>query len=282
MRLVRFGEYEFPEEQIELSDNFRDLVQRTIRLPGMSGGFRVYGDNSSPSEVGNVRTSFWLEPTHPNGLQAMVDAVGKLRTYGLQRLYVRERNSTNERWCNAEVSNIQISENVRDMPHLRQRVQINFQTDDPFWYTLGQEAIAWGDLLWGDDVWGGGGVSNAVSGAATSFTITNNGNAETFPRILIKTSGVQTAQNVRIQRLVKGVPADEVLYNATLAISSNLEINCRAAAVRLNNVNAYGNSFFFLTSNFFRLLPGANSIRVLMGDSGSAATVLFYYYERYT
>lgn len=281
MRLIRFGEYVFPE-QIELSDNFRDLVQRTIRLPGKDGGYRVYGDRSSPGEIGNIRTSFWLEPEDPNDLQLMVDEVGVMRTFGMQQLVARERNGVATRWCRAEVSNIQLSENVRDMPHKRQRVTVNFQTDDPYWYKIGTEAGGlWGDGFWGDGEWGTGGVAQALSGTFNLFTLDNDGTAVTYPRIVISTGAAQTASAIYIQNITGGVLVDAISWTGTIGPNTRLEINCRALSVRLNNSFAYSSLFGFVNPNFFKLLPGENQLRVYMGAASDAATFTFYYFERF-
>lgn len=284
MRLIRFGTgsamYYFPA-QTELSDNFGDLVQRATRLPGVSGGYRAYGDSPSPSEVGTLRTSFWLIPNNISELQGMVDAVNALKRRGVSRLYAQQRNSSSERWCFAEVSSIQISENVRDMPHLRQRVGMTFQVTDPFWYEINNESWVWGDgTTWGSSSWGGV-AAQPLTTLSNDFTETVGGNAITYPRILLSTGVGVTCTNPTIQRLVGGNVVDQVSYTGTIAQNSTLQINTRALAVVLNGANAYTSAFSWLLPSWFRLEPGANSIRVTFSAKTGDPTLKMQYYTRW-
>ena len=285
MRLTKFGSgsnfYTFPA-QTELSDNFGDLVQRAVRLPRVSGGYRVYGDSPSPSEVGTLRTAFWLMPDDISTLQALVDEVNGLKRLGVARLYAQQRSGIgSERWCFAEVSSIQMAENVQNVPHIRQRVQVNFQVTDPYWLELNNESWVWGDgTLWGASPWGGV-AGTALTGLINDIIEPVGGVAVTYPRIRISTGAGVTGTNLTIQRLVGAVVRDQVAYTGVIAQNSTLQINARALAVVLNGVNAYTSAFTWLLPSWFRLEPGNNDIRVTFSAKTGDPVIKIQYYTRW-
>lgn len=295
--LIRFGAgsqlYEFvPAQQISLRDNFRDLVQQATRLPGLSGGINEYGTGPSPRAIGNVQTVFWLladEKLAPDAqavqMQTLKSEVAKMSSFGVKRLYKQPMDaSLDQRYCEASISNISYTETSADQPHARLRVQVNWQVTNPRWYSQGTEAPAWGDgSLWGGGTsWGGTAPDYAVSGTSTEFTVTTLGNAETYPRIIIECGAAETAENIRVQRIDNGTVVDQVRYAGVLGNNDRLVINTRANTVRKNGISHYTSDFTYNNAGWFKLQPGANSIRVLMENSGDAANLEFRYYEAYT
>jgi len=283
--LLRFGSgdelYTFtPDNQISIRDNFANVVPRTTRLPGADGGFDEFGRERAPGEIGNVQMIFWLYASSLPAMTAVLDELRAMTSWGTKRLYKQPMGGGGDRWCEARLNSIDAPQNASDLPGKRQRVQLNFQVASPFWLNQGTEAFSWGDgTPWGDGIWGGSAAANAVSGTDTSFTVTTSGNAISHPRITIECGGGQTASNIRIRRIVQGETVDEVAYAGTLTAGDELEINCRDLSVTLNGANAYDSDFTFQTASWFRLLPGANTIQVLMDNSGDAADVYFRYYE---
>jgi hypothetical protein len=290
-----FGDYTFPPG-VAISDNFGDVVTRTQRLPGASGGLDGYGNQRAPTEIGNVQISFplfyeWAKTTYSesNAADAMLaarDALRGLILDGTQKL-TKPVGSSGARWCWARVQNVPSRENEDDHTRLLQRVQLNFQVADPRWYEIGTEtsnywgAVKWGSMVFGGGVWGGSlPTPQAISGLLTSWTHTrSSGNAETDPRIVV-VAGAGGVENLRIQRLVNGIVWDEANYMGSLSSGETLEINCRAKTVKVDGVNAYAD-FEFATPDWFTLLPGANSLRAQMDGSGNQANVYLRYYEAY-
>lgn len=287
--LTRFGSgaqlYTFtPDNQISLRDNFRNVVPRTTRLPGLSGGFDEYGRLAAPGEIGNVQVVFWLHADSEAEMTTLKNTIGGLASWGVKRLYRQPTDEDqNEQYCEARINSVEYSSNVRDMPNLRLRVTMNFQVANPNWFSRGTETVSWGDgSLWGGgESWGGVATANACAGLQNDFSLTVGGNATTYPRIKIACGAAQTASDVIIRRLENSVVVDEVRYNATLIANDSLIINCRALDIKKNGTDAYSSAFSFQQAGWFRLAAGSNTMRVLMDNSGDACSIYFYYYEAY-
>lgn len=273
-----------PDAQVALRDNFRDVVPRTTRLPGLDGGFDQYGTLPAPAEIGLVDVTFWVEQGTYAAMQDALDDVRAMASWGQGRLYKQRLDpDEDELFVYARINSIEIAQNARDMPHRRQRVQIKFQVADPAWLARGTEAATWGSgVVWGGATpWGGDASPQSCTGTQTDYTETATGNAETHPRILIDIPAGQSATDVIVQRLEEGVVRDQVRYNATLSAGDSLIINCRDKSVKLNGSDAYTTAFTTLHQAWMRLQPGDNDIRVIMDNAGDECEVTLRYYERW-
>lgn len=284
-RLLRFGSgaqiYNFPDTQQAYRDNFTNVVTRTVRLPGLSGGFDQYGTDAAPHEIGNVSITFVLVAESRGEMQAKRDTVNALASWGVRRLYMQPGDQS-ERWCEARVNNIQMAQRIDAWSDLHQPVTIDFQVSDPYWLQQGTESWSWGDgTLWGGNLWGGAATSRTLNTTANDFIETVAGVHTTFPRLSLSVPTGASCTNPRIQRVIGGQIVDEVGYTGTLAAGSALEINCRRLSVRLNSVNAYSAAFTWLKPSWFRLEPGANAIRVLFSSVTGAPTLTMRYYTRW-
>jgi hypothetical protein len=271
-----------PTKQADIRDNFRRVISKTTRLPGLDGGFDEYGMGRAPHEVGTVRTSFWLgDFATLADATAALDELGALPSWGVRRLWKQPTDTAlDTRFCEARVIEIPNDVRVFDLPHKRRQIEISFEVSNPVWIGAGTEAITWGGgSLWGDgSVWGGTGTWEAVSGPETTFTVTvADGNTPTPPRINFECEAGETAENIIIERLVGGVVHDRLAFNDVLTAGDQLGFNCRALTVRLNNVNAYTSAFAFDTARWFTLEPGANNIRVRLENGGDAGRIRFSY-----
>ncbi len=281
VNIIRFGSYQFKNVE-KATTSFGGVRAATTKLPGMHGAYDEYGMGEAPSDTGNVRVQFYLAARRMAEMTALRDAVTLLKAWGVTKLYMQPYDLTlAERFCWARVNDIQMPEDASKATERLQPVTINFQVADACWYTIGTEAWNWGDgTLWGSGAkWGGSAVPNACSGQSTTWTETPGGSAATAPRISIVVGAGESASDVRVQRLIRGVVVDEVRYNATLVAGDRLTINCRDYSVALNNANAYDNNFSFEHPSWMRLEPGDNDVRVLMANSGDACTVYLRYYE---
>jgi hypothetical protein len=267
--------------QTTLSDNLRDVVTNTTRTIGNRGGYDEFGLGNAPTEIGSLRLAWWIFANTPAEMTSQLQDIAKMVEYGTGKLYKKRQGETTSMFCNTRVTNINIPQNVSNLPFKQFRVEATFHLPDPLWYAVGTESAKWGEGIWGESSWGAGGSSYALAGTSTSFTFTNSGNATTLPRLIVTTSGVQTAADVTIQRLIGTTVYDQVRYNATLAASATLSINARAKLVTLGGSNAFNSSFTFKTADWLPLAPGANSLRVLMDNPSDAATLSIYAFAPY-
>lgn len=281
VRVLRFGSYSFEDGVIQFSDNFLDLVPRTMRLPGLSGGYSEDGSAAAVQEIGNVSYQHMVRAAHRQEMRAKLDALRALIGYGQQRLTIQPAPGDAERFCWANLNNIQISQNVNDQPAFSQAVQFNWQVTDPRWYSNTIGLAYWGEPTWGDgSLWGGSNGGSVLSGLTNSLSITPGGNAPTRPVISVMTYAGQTVSNPTIQRLVNGQVVDQVSYTIVLTANQTLVIDCRAQRVTVQSLGAYGAAFATLRpERWFELQPGANSVKVLFGDAGDAARVRIGYYD---
>lgn len=287
--LTRFGTgdltyYFTPSDQVAFNTNFSNAVPQTTRLPGVSGGLDEYGAGVAPTEIGNVSVTFWLFFTTPSEKTTKIDTLNRIQSWGVQRLFLQPTDSTaGERYCEARINNIEISENVKDMPSRRMRVRINFQVANPVWLAQGTEAPRFdtGVLFDSGAKFGGSAPANAISGTSTDISIDRPGSAITYPRITVSCDTGETMENIRIQRIVNSTVVETLGYTGTLTAGDSLEIDCRAKSVKLNAVSAYSAAITFTTAAWFSLLPGVQTVRVLCDNAGDAGTIYLRYFEAY-
>jgi hypothetical protein len=282
-RILQFGAYVFEDTGTAYSDNFANLVLRSDRLPGLAGGFDELGSDPAPAEIGRVNYTFWLRTNSRDEMKAARDAVKAMAGYGATTLFMQpEDPAAAPRFTTARVNNISMPERADDRHDLYQRASVIWQVADPHWYEIGTEAWNWGAGIWGAVPWGGGAAPQACSGVATDFTITTQGNAVTLPRITITCAAGQVAANPKVQRLAGGEVIDEIATaGLVLGAGDALEINCRAASVKLNGADAYSYVSSFKHPDWLRLLPGENVVRVALANNSDRASVKISYYEAY-
>ena len=285
---ARGNTYTFPTNpgDQDFRTNFGELVARTSRMPGVSGGFDEYGSGRAPSAVGNIQFSFWLVSDTLSGMQALRDAVYPMADWGAGRLIQTMQDGT-ERWAWARVNNITMSEKRHMHSDLFQQVQMSFQASNPYWYRPGNEAVwdgaataAWDNA---SAIWdGGAGTSITDSG---TISVTNAGSATTLARVIIHKNSAGTCWNPIVRRVVNGAVVDEVRWSYGVGAGSYVDINPRAQRVQwvlyTTNVvyDGYALGYFEAKHpDWMRLAPGVNSIQVLMDGS---ATVSIKYLERY-
>lgn len=254
--------YTFPAYDQAISDNFRDAVTHTERLPGMDGGFDAYLADDAPNEIGNINLSFKLVADTRDDMQALIDAVGRLKHLGKRKLTVQTQGTASPRWCYARINNISISRRISEHTDLAQTVQINFQVSDPHWVEDEEsQAIS-------------------ASGTSTDATITNDGNAVALARVVVTCAAGQTAENIKVRRIVSSTTVDEMAYTGVLIASDELEMDAQAKSVLLNDADAYS-AFAFTHPDWFRLMPGANTVRIIQANAGDACTVTVYWSNTY-
>jgi hypothetical protein len=284
-RLLRFGSgaqfFYFPQVQQAYRDTSNNIMTRTVRLPGLSGGFDLYGTDAAPHDIGRVTISFVLVASSRGAMQALRDTVNAMASWGVRRLYIQPGDQS-ERWAEARVSNITMAQEFSNHTDLHQPVTVEFELADPYWLQQGTESWSWGDgTVWGANLWGGAATPRSLTALTNDFTETVAGVHTTFPRLTLQVPAGASVTNPRIQRIRDNLVADEVAYTGVIGAGSTLEINTRRLSVRLNSVNAYGAAFAWQKPSWFRLEPGANTIRVLMDAKTGTPTLTLRYYTRW-
>lgn len=259
---LQFGTYVFLYPQ-SVNDNFKDLVPRTERMIGVSGGFDNYGSDPAPSEIGRIDVTFKLYAHSRDDMQALRDAVTQLAYQGKQTLTKTLQGALGSRWCYARVNSISLPEDWAEHSDLLQTGKIIFQVSDPHWY--------------------GSEDSDVISALAVTqdATVVHAGNSIAIARLVLTCGAGRTMVNPKVQRIVSGAVVDEVAFTGTVAASTSLIIDCQAKSVKNNGVDAYA-SFTFVHPDWIRLLPGDNTIRVLADNTAaSLRTVTVYHYPTY-
>lgn len=269
--------YTFPTSPGDQSfnTNFANLVPHSTRLPGADGGFDEFGMSRAPADIGSVQLSVVLVAASRAAMQPLRDALKMIAAWGKGRL-IDNLNGV-ERWCWARVNSIDVTENRQNNTDLFQPIKLTFQVSDPYWYTVGTEVLWGGGSLWGGGAkWGGTAAAQSVT-TSGSFTITNNGNADTLARITVSNASGSTVTAPRIQRLVNGAIKDELFYNGSILTGTQLILKPQNHTATITGVNVLSN-LTFKHPDWMRLLPGSNSFLVTLVG---AVTVYVSYYERY-
>lgn len=300
-RVLSFGDYTFPDTQDQLSDNFKNPVLRTVRLPNMPGAFDELGYEPGPTEVGAIKLHFVLLAQNSVEITQKRDAVHTLAGYGVRKLIVQPADpSLSPRYTYARIQNVQTPENAKKLDTW-QDVSLDICVTYPRWmqdyYTPG---ATWGSAIWGSSsaIWGDSSPLVSVGSAATiaartwgnaaaiwgnaaaiwgnaqtTLVYTNSGNAISQPRLIFNCTAA-AASGLTIERLVFGVVKDCVRYTGSIAAGQSLEINCRALSVTLDGADAYTN-FSYTHPAWLRLLAGANTLRVTVPSGGGTLRVIY-------
>lgn len=263
-RVISFGSYTFPDRLTQFDDNFGDAVPRTLRLPGMDGGYDQFGDDPAPTEIGRITLRLKVAQdgmdlaSQGSAMQALRDDLRALTGMGRQVLTIEPSGGTAQRWTWARANFVQINQK---MPAISDRLSdftIDWQAADPHWYSDNANS----------------GTAVAASGTATDFTLNNGGNARTVPTLTLIAGTAALASGVTVRRLDGTAVVDEVSYGGTVSAGGTLVIDCRALAVRLGGADGYGTAFAYEHPAWLRLLPGDNDYRIILG-SGQTASVTF-------
>ena len=93
----RDGTYTFPQPIDSDNNNFYNLVTRSVRMPGVSGGFDTRGAEANEKENGDVPITFrlkhgWAKVTYSEtdtaiAMRKAMDALHRLAYVGRGRLY---------------------------------------------------------------------------------------------------------------------------------------------------------------------------------------------------
>lgn len=281
MKLLRFGSYTFPDTGRAASRNFADIVPQSVRLPGLDGGFDEFGREAAPSEIGNIRADLIIDEPNPIAMQRERDALNGLARLGVQRLYLDMLDGS-VRWTWARVNSIQMSDTYSRMTRAVLPVSINFQVVAPRLWTDAAGDAVWGaGATWGGGLrWGGGvGVAQLCSGASTSISAANNGNAIAYPTIYISTGTGQTTQNPTLLRTdgLGGAVVESIAIVGTFGAHTTIKIDVARKLAYRQGADAYS-LLVARTGDWLTLPPGGNAL-VLAQQAGNDCTVRLRYQD---
>jgi hypothetical protein len=281
MPIVSFGSFNFAQSHIipqEIDDSsFRESATASVELPGMIGVFDPYGDEQPPEGEGRVIVKVVLVSQTLTGMTAYWDALMRIRQGGLQKLTMRTESGS-ERWCNAKCVSIRAPRAEQGVSALHLPVTLTFYVPYPRWLTNGTESAAiWNEATWDVSQWED--IGTAIANTSHDFALTNNGSEYAYPRVVVTCEAGQTVSAIRVQRLVEGDAVDDISHTIAIPAISIYEINCRTQSVLLNGIDAYDDSFTYITADWLRLPSGSNTVRVTI--TGTASVNIFYY-EEYT
>ena len=206
--LHRFGlgsieAYQFdPSQIVEYQDNFRNLRQMSVAVPGKDGSVPAYGMGRGVAEKGNVRVSFWVKGSSESEVAAKVEAVGAMAYWGMRRLFKVHRNGK-MMWTWASVSSDQEPQVVRRIPHERQLVQMTFECPESKWYTRDGMYFYDDDWLFGDGLmFPAMKVDQQAVMNGSTVSVTNNGNSPVAAYVRWDGNGTDSFTNPVITRKI--------------------------------------------------------------------------------
>lgn len=260
--LVKFGvgtsAYIFQQDrQVSLSHNFADTVQQSVRVIGLDGGLQPFGTGRAPSAMGNLVVQYFLLGTSNLDVKTQVDALRKLAHQGMRKLFIRHAGKL--MWTWATVSNVRGADNVQDIPHLRQRVELNFQCVDAKWYYV-DGGVHFSDGLAMDD-----GLTMPILklpltsvGNNDTVNVTNYGNSPVAPYIRWDIPTGVTATNPTLTwSNADGNIVYSVQYTASLTAGDVVIIDC----ARLKVSPTFSN-LTITHGAWFEIYPGVQTLTV--------------------
>ncbi len=256
-KLISFGSYTFADSGARWRDNFAQVAAHEIALPGLNGALDADGSGVGVNVAGRIDVALWLKQADVTAMNAARDALKGLLRAGAQRLTI-ESAPDQQRYTRARVLTIDMPEVYAQRTDTHQETALTFAAVTPRWFSVTPPV--------------GSGTAYACSGAQTDFTRTANGSAFAYPTITVTaTSGVTT---LTIQRLDGALVADQITYAGAIPDGATLIIDPCTWGVTLNGADAYGSAFSALHPAWFRLPPGAHTIRVALNTGATADIAL--------
>lgn len=272
-RLTKFHTYQFAYDQ-DYRDNFADVLARTSRVVGVSGGVDEFGRGVALSEVGNVQAGFFLISESREGMTTLRDDIKKLLSWGVKKLWMQPSDPTAKpRWTYARINNINMPEKRERHTDLWQKVTLSFQCADPRWYS---HPSAWlldsGEVLDDGLTIGGYRASSTTVNNGSTISLTNNGSTAT-PLYLRFDAGANSVTDLRVSlRDVDGVEIGRWRFEDTLSANQILEVDSTALSVTVTDTTINGRYDAFnpqIGTGFLELPSGANTIVITGSFSGN-------------
>lgn len=289
--IERFGTgtqvYEFPDAVTSWRSNFSRLMTQSDRLPGLNGGYDIYGSIAAPSDIGLVDVSFWLVGLSPEQMAAEKDKIRAMSYWGKRALFVQPYDETlNERYCYARIREIVMDEDADKGTYRNQEVRITFEVPEARWYAFNTSLnlSLWDDpaSVWGKStcIWGGSAATPFTGPGPLDLTFTNSGNAVSLPIIKITCGAGQTVVNPVIQRIESGLIKESIAFLGTIGNNQAMIIDCQRLQAKLNSTDIY-DALSILKSNWLSIRPGTNLIRFLSNSAADAGGIKVQFIEAF-
>lgn len=255
-------------------DNFADVLARTSRVVGVSGGVDEFGRGVALSEVGNVQAGFFLISESREGMTALRDDLKKLLGWGVKKLWMQPSDPTAKpRWTWARVNNINMPEKRERHTDLWQKVTLSFQCADPRWYS---HPSAWlldsGEVLDDGLTVGGYRASSTTVNNGSTITLTNNGSTTT-PLYLRFDAGANSVTDLRVSlRDADNVEIGRWRFEDTLSANQILEVDSTALSVTVTDTATNGRYDAFnpqIGTGFLELPSGTNTLVITGSFTGN-------------
>jgi len=218
-----------PAHIVEYQDNFANLTQMSVKVPGKDGAIPVYGMGRGTAAKGNVKVSFWVHGAGDAEVGAKVLAVRGMAYWGMRRLFKYHRNGK-LMWTWASVSSPHDPQVVRRIPHKRQLVQMTFECPESKWYAVDGMYFLDDDWLFGDGLtFPALKVDQTTVSDGSTVSVTNNGDAPVSAYVRWDGNGTDSFTNPVITRKNwVGEAVNRLTWTGTIGANDVVEIDARA------------------------------------------------------
>lgn len=282
-RLTKFHTFAFAYDQ-DYRDNFADVLARTSRVVGASGGLDEFGRGVALSEVGNIQASFFLISEDSRaGMTALRDELKEMLGWGVKKLWMQPSDPTAKlRWTYARVNNLNIPERRDRHTDLWQKYTVSFQCSDPRWYSHPTAILFDSGYTFNSGLTFGGwrGSSTTVNNGST-LSLTNNGTTFT-PLYLRVVTGANSVTDFRVSlRDSADVEIGRWRFEDTLSANQILEVDSTALSVTVTDTATNGryDAFNPAKGNGFLELPAGSNTLIFTGAFSGNVSVFAYYFD---
>lgn len=258
-KTVDLSTYAVLVRQVDGVDEFPALRGENVLVPSIAG--RRFSRKRHDQR--RVTLALWVQPTDASGTltestnarqaRANLDSLYALFGARTTGALVRVMPDGSERTATAEVASVG---NIEDeFGHEAIGLTVDFLLADPYFY--GSPAT----------------LTQAIAASPTSFALTNPGTVANHRTVLTFTGPISNPRLSNLTIDAGGGMYVEVLV--TVASAKLLVIDCGAWTATNDGVNAIGSTLHSGAFEFFRLEPGANSLRVNATTPGGSLAVAY-------
>lgn len=274
--MLRFGygtnSYTFPyNKQVSIQGDFGDAQPRSAPILGLSGGAYLYGFDPTPNGSGNAQGYFWLFADSPAEMAAKRQAILQMLDWGPKHLIKRTQDNV-QMWTWGVVTNVDMAQSARNVPHRQQLVQLNFHCPTARWY--GHD----GNILFDspESLFQDGlpvftaKIDRMDVGDTDTVEITNIGSASANCYVRWEApSGISITNPTLTRNNEYGQLADSLQYTDTLAPDDVVDIDGRGHLLFLNDVVTPSYSkITALHGGWLQIPPGTHTLTVSGTFSG--------------
>lgn len=288
--LMRLGygdfSYTFPfERQVSVQGDFGNAQPKSAPVLGLTGGAYLYGFDPAPEGSGNVQGYFWLFANDGYEMAALRNAAKQMKAWGPKHLIKRTQDQV-QMWTWAVVTNIELAQSARNVPHRMQQMQVNFHCPTARWYAHdGAVLFDQSESLFFDGLpVFTPKVDREDVGDTDTVEITNNGNAVANCYVRWEAPEGVTITNPTLTRNNEyGQLADSLQYTAVLSPGDVVDIDGRGHLLFLNDVVTPSyTKITALHGGWIQIPPGTHTLTVSGTFSGGDGKLTVDIWDTYT